>query len=154
MNTLTKSEWLAEVKRLAFEEFGFNCDAHVATDWEEYWRTYGADGVSPHDALKLKRGALPNTSNSATWSYSAAARTLFFGEVPFAIVSQEGNRPLSVEKQKDLLTTLNAGRDRESAMLEIISDAYDSTVDASTYPDGPCIASEIRQRMKAILGRE
>lgn len=38
-------------------------------------------------------------------------------------------------------------------LREIIGDAYDSTVNAGTYPDGPCIDREIRNRMKVALGR-
>lgn len=49
-NTLTFDQWLAELDRVAVEEFDFNSPIVVDTG-RECWRTYYESGAPPSEAL-------------------------------------------------------------------------------------------------------
>lgn len=53
----------------------------------------------------------------------------------------------------DLTAEVQRLRTQNAKMREIIEEAYDSTVNTPTYPDGPCIDSEIRAKMRDVLKR-
>lgn len=51
------------------------------------------------------------------------------------------------------LHDLKEARAAVAELIESASDVVDSTVTATTYPDGPCIDRKERQRLSAALAR-
>jgi len=116
----------------------------METNTRTYWQIEHKNGQSAWAQQSQRWPSLEEAEdiiNRQRWN----ARLAYIKDAEYRIVKVTEAREVSAERWDE------KKKSSFERMSELLNDVISSTVDAGTYPDGPCIEKELRDKIKEEL---